>query len=192
MIKTFPFLTLRTREIMRYAKVFKQSEEISVLLSEAVDRIKPLIKNTTEYQFYPVCIEGDTVTIAGVSVRSKDLAKNLAGCKRVMLMAVTLGLAVDREIAALSAIAPSKAVMLDACGVEAVERLCDELIYFVEEQNKVKLRPRYSAGYGDLPLEFQKAIFKLLDCGKTIGLYLNDSMLMSPSKSVTAIVGVED
>lgn len=56
----------------------------------------------------------------------------------------------------------------------------------------VRLKPRFSAGYGDLPLEVQKDIFRVLDCPRKIGLTLNDSLLMSPTKSVTAIVGIED
>ncbi len=51
-------------------------------------------------------------------------------------------------------------------------------------------RPRFSPGYGDLTLLAQKDIFAVLDCGKRIGLTLNDSLLMSPSKSVTAFVGI--
>ena len=62
-------------------------------------------------------------------------------------------------------------------------------------QTKLKmgetLRPRFSAGYGDLPLEYQRRIFDLLDPPTHIGLTLNDSYLMSPSKSVTALIGVE-
>jgi cobalamin-dependent methionine synthase I len=54
------------------------------------------------------------------------------------------------------------------------------------------LRPRFSPGYGDLPLELQTNLFKVLDCQHFIGLTLNDSMLMSPSKSVTAIVGLRE
>ena len=56
-------------------------------------------------------------------------------------------------------------------------------------ENK-SIRPRFSAGYGDLDVSFQKEIFGVLDCHKKIGLTLNDSMLMSPTKSVTAIVGI--
>ena len=50
--------------------------------------------------------------------------------------------------------------------------------------------PRFSPGYGDFPLEAQKDIFRTLDCSRKIGLTLNESLLMSPSKSVTAIVGL--
>ena len=54
----------------------------------------------------------------------------------------------------------------------------------------MKLRQRFSPGYGDLPLQAQRAIFDALQCHKEIGLYLNESLLMSPTKSVTAIVGI--
>ena len=39
-------------------------------------------------------------------------------------------------------------------------------------------------------LRYQKDIFSVLDCQRKIGLTLNDSMLMSPTKSVTAIIGI--
>ena len=53
-------------------------------------------------------------------------------------------------------------------------------------------RPRFSAGYGDFELSAQTEIFHALDCQRKIGLTLNDSLLMSPSKSVTAIIGISD
>ena len=52
------------------------------------------------------------------------------------------------------------------------------------------MKPRFSPGYGDLSLEMQRDIFRVLDCPRKIGLTLNESLLMSPSKSVTAIIGI--
>ena len=54
------------------------------------------------------------------------------------------------------------------------------------------IRDRFSPGYGDLSLALQKDIFAVLDCPRKIGITLNESLLMSPSKSVTAIIGVCD
>ena len=31
-----------------------------------------------------------------------------------------------------------------------------------------------------------------LDCGRTVGITLTDSLLMTPSKSVTAIIGMKE
>ncbi|MBQ7879735.1 MAG: Vitamin B12 dependent methionine synthase activation subunit, partial [Clostridia bacterium] len=40
------------------------------------------------------------------------------------------------------------------------------------------------------PLQTQKEMFALLDCERKIGLTLTESLLMSPTKSVTAFVGL--
>ena len=53
-------------------------------------------------------------------------------------------------------------------------------------------RPRFSPGYGDLPLEVQRTLFSLLEPMRHIGLSLTDSLLMSPTKSVTAFVGLTE
>ena len=42
----------------------------------------------------------------------------------------------------------------------------------------------------DLPLEAQRAVFEVLDCPRRIGLTLGGGLVMSPSKSVTAIAGI--
>ena len=83
--------------------------------------------------------------------------------------------------------------MLQAVGAERIEALCDLFNGEITEKKRAEglyTRPRFSPGYGDLPLELQKDIFDVLDCPRQIGLTLNQSLLMSPSKSVTAIIGV--
>ena len=44
--------------------------------------------------------------------------------------------------------------------------------------------------YGYLPLEVQRDFERILMMRKKTGIALTDSLLMSPSKSVTAIVGI--
>ena len=53
-------------------------------------------------------------------------------------------------------------------------------------------KPRFSPGYGDFDISYQKNIFSCLNSEKYIGLTLTDSMLMVPSKSVTAVVGLTE
>ena len=60
----------------------------------------------------------------------------------------------------------------------------------VIKKEKGVIRPRFSPGYGDLPIEIQKDIFRALDCPRRIGLTLNENLLMSPTKSVSAIIGI--
>jgi cobalamin-dependent methionine synthase I len=61
-----------------------------------------------------------------------------------------------------------------------------------KEHPDYRLVSRYSPGYGDLPLEMQREIIRALDCGRTIGVTLTESLLMQPSKSVTAVIGMKE
>ncbi len=85
------------------------------------------------------------------------------------------------------------AVILDACGSAWVEAGCDE----AERELKERLSPRYltdrfSPGYGDLPLAVQPAMLGALNAERRLGVHLTESLLMTPSKSVTAVLGVSD
>ena len=124
---------------------------------------------------------------------SQGLCRNLQGCDKVILFAATVGLAPDRLIARYGRLSPTKALCMQAIGADRIESLCDA---FCDElaadyaAEGYQLRPRFSPGYGDFPLDAQKAFFQALDCHRKIGLSLNDSLLMSPSKSVTALIGL--
>ena len=124
------------------------------------------------------------------SVASRDLAKNLQGCNSVILFATTLGVETDRLIARYQLLSPAKAMLLQALGAERIENGCDAFCALMKAKG-LQLRPRFSPGYGDVALSVQKDFFRVLQCERLLGLYLNDSLLMSPSKSVTAFIGVE-
>ena len=83
---------------------------------------------------------------------------------------------------------------MQALGAERIESLCDafcrETAQELTRQGKTLL-PRVSPGYGDIPLTMQKELFALLDCPRKIGLTLSDQLIMSPSKSVTALAGIK-
>ena len=77
------------------------------------------------------------------------------------------------------------------------EALCDAFCGDVRSlagrpEKPARTRPRYSPGFGDFGLEYQPYIFEALDCQRAIGLTLTDSFLMSPTKSVTALIGILD
>jgi len=124
--------------------------------------------------------------------KSKGLAECLAGSTEVLLFAATIGLEIDRHIARCGRFAPAKALLMQGFGAERVESLCNKFCQDIAAQleKKQTITARFSPGYGDLPLETQKEFFKLLDCNRKIGLSLNDSLLMTPSKSVTAVFGI--
>lgn len=51
------------------------------------------------------------------------------------------------------------------------------------------LRARFSPGYGDFPLAAQRPLLDALDASRRAGISLTDTLLMTPSKSVSALVG---
>ena len=69
--------------------------------------------------------------------------------------------------------------------------MCNTFNAFVTEEYGYT-KPRFSPGYGDLPIEIQKDFFRVLEPNRKIGVSLTESMMMIPSKSVTAIIGISD
>lgn len=136
---------------------------------------------------------GASLDLGFTVTHSRDLQKNLKGCCRIILFGATVGLELDRLIARYGQAFSVQSPVLSAIGAERIESLCnafnDEIDEIFREQG-MYTRPRFSPGYGDLPINMQKDIFAALDCPRKIGLSLNESLLMSPSKSVTAIIGV--
>lgn len=137
-------------------------------------------------------IAENTLDLDGLTVESKDLRLHLRGCEEGVLFAATLGAPVDLLIQRYNVIDVSKAVILQACAAAAVEAFCDEQQDAIEAQAKEKglyLRPRYSPGYGDFPLTYQKEVLNLLNAQRRIGLTRTESNMLVPTKSVTAIIG---
>jgi hypothetical protein len=169
-------------------------EEFYALIDEGLALSLAAARYEVCFAHFPITVKDGEVDLGFACVGSRDLAKNLDGCESAVIFAATVGLEFDRLIAKYGRTSPSLALCIQAIGAERIEALCDvfcdELADTVAREGK-KLRPRFSAGYGDLPLELQKDIFRTLSCQSKIGLTLNDALLMSPSKSVTAIVGIK-
>ena len=181
------------REILRYAAVKESSAELDRLLEEALAEAGPLLTGAVCWMEFPVVQTPEGLDLGFTRTASASLARNLAGCDRIVVFGATLGLALDRRIARYGHTVPSKALMLQAIGTERIEALCDVFCDHIRQEAfdcGLYPRPRFSPGYGDLPLDIQTDIFRMLDCSRKIGLTLNESLLMSPSKSVTSIVGL--
>ena len=131
--------------------------------------------------------------IEGIPLRSHSLARNLSGCEEVSLLAVTIGAAPDRFIARARAKGrASLALALQAAGAALIENWCDEVQERIREEVAPRgyyLRPRFSPGYGDLPLSYQRDFFQILKVTQHTGITLSESLLMLPTKSVTAFIG---
>lgn len=190
-IKTYSPPPINTKEVLRYAGGGNDENTIK-LVNECIDEVVNTLAYKVCYCELPVNIDNDICDFDTFCVKSQNLATNLKDCNKVIIMGATVGIALDRLIAKYSRISPTKALLLQALGAERIEALCDAFCEEIKKTLKIALKPRFSAGYGDLPLNTQMNVFKLLNLPKNIGLTLNDSMLMSPSKSVTAFIGIQE
>lgn len=145
------------------------------------------------YRIFPVLAEDAAVTLGGVRLESRDLRGHIDGCGEAAVFAATLGAPADLLLRRYSKTDMSRAVILQACAAAMIEAYCDEQCDRFAKQAAERglyLRPRYSPGYGDFPLHYQKELLALLDCQKKIGLTATESCMLAPSKSVTAVIGL--
>lgn len=186
--KDVPFssLQINKHEALRYAGVKGEaSEQLLLLYDKAFELLSQSTRPKAVYKCVDVSYFDEGVIIDGEKIKSQGLKKFLKGSKRCALMAATAGIEADRLINRYSMIEPSLALMIDALSAAAVEALCNNLCgscFKVEEHR------RFSPGYGDFPLCFQKCIISALSANLHIGVTLTNSLMLAPSKSVTAVV----
>ena len=164
--------------------------DVRALMESCAEAALPVLSYRVCWRAVPVTLEGDRVIFPFATVEGHSLATHLNGCRGAVLFGTTVGLELDRMLFREGLRSTARAVCLQAIGAERVEAVCDRFETEMRERYG-EIRTRFSPGYGDLPLDFQRELFRVLDCSRTIGLTLNESLLMSPSKSVTAIIGVE-
>lgn len=184
-VKKLSPIEINKKEILRYAGAKEATDEIEKLLNSCLDECKDAFEYKTCYMIFDTEICGDELILGDLKIKSKSLCALLENCPQTVLFAATVGLKIDRLILKNSVQNLSRAHLLGAIGTERIESLCDAFCAEFKDATR-----RVSAGYGDLPLEIQPDIFALLDCNRKIGLSLNDSLVMTPTKSVTAIFGL--
>ena len=183
-------------EVLRYAGAGKtadgKNEDMTEIVKECMEEAK-IVRGRVCFERYKISAENGKVKFPFAEIESEALSKNLSGCSSAVVFAATVGIGIDRLIRKYGSTDTVKALFMQAIGTERVEALCDAFCRDLSEKVKhdgYSLKPRFSPGYGDLSLDVQKKITEATKCAKNIGVTLNDGMLMSPSKSVTAIVGL--
>ena len=123
---------------------------------------------------------------------SRALSIRLAGCAEVYLACGTIGASFDAWHRRISVKSSADALIAQAVGAAAIEKVMDS----IEDDIRAELAPgetlvtRYSPGYADFPLAEQRTLLGILDAPRTVGVSLTDSLIMVPSKSVSAVIGV--
>ncbi len=131
----------------------------------------------------------------GIRLDSQSLSKLLNSSEEVVLMASTVGEEVVNEVSnEIKHGNPALGVVMDATASETADVGLDWIMRYINtvirREGRRLTKHRYSPGYGDLPLENQKIIYKLLELDK-MEISITERYMLVPEKSVLAIAGIE-
>ena len=171
-----------------------ERNKINNAIEEAIKRVNL----SASYVIIP--IESNTGEIISFGnnfiINSKKLAEYLNNSKSAYLVGVTAG----RDIVAFrdDNLKDEKdmftAVIADAVGSETAEGAIDYVHELLTKQNvrlgQIVKSVRFSPGYGDLSLVYQKDVVRLLALDK-LCVTLSETNILYPEKTVTAFIGVE-
>ena len=186
---------LEAARYIGYSKIRLPDDTIMQMIKEACEKLMEVIKPQAIFEEFDLSFESQNekniISFADVCFESKDLARNLQNCDKIYLLACTIGPQVDSIIRREQTLNAAMAAILQGAGAMFIEKLVDlsnMQIKMDAQKNGRITKPRYSPGYGDVPLSCQKDFFRLLPCTR-IGLTLMDTLIMAPEKSVTAYIG---
>jgi hypothetical protein len=131
--------------------------------------------------------ENGFIDLGYMTVNSNKLTINLKQSPRVYTFAATTGLGVDRLLQKLSKISQARFFITDSLASAYAEALADYADKFI--RNGKTCQPRFSPGFGDLGIEVQPMVLDAVNARKLLGITLSKSYLMTPMKSVTALIG---
>ncbi len=183
-------------EVLRYSGIRSAENCGEGLISEAVNAVNQIGESSLPKVITRECLlhlSGHVCSVDGIPFTSQSLASHLRDCDRVLLFAATLGSGVDMLIGRYSAVRMSYAVMLQGAAAALIELYCDNECAVLEKKygkSGYYLRPRFSPGYGDFPLESQHVLTDYLSAYKYTGITVSGSGQMTPMKSVTAVIGL--
>ncbi len=191
-------MDIRTKEAVRYLRYGKNAVDDKTLqeIQDSFRELERLADKKSIYRIFELSLKDENeLKIGNVEIYSRNLRTNLKDCKQVVLFVATLGTEVDRLIRKMQVVDMAKAVVMQACAATLLEEYCDELQKKIaermQEQGKY-IRPRFSPGYGDFSIQHQKDVLAMLETSKRIGVTMTDSYMLTPTKSVTAVIGIGD
>ena len=179
-------MTVTVQEVARYLRMGGSvpAGALAARIEELVAVAESMVRPARIWRRLPV---------GNIPSPGTTLLRHVEGCAEAYLVCGTLGPGLDALQRRVSVTSGADALIVQAIGAALIERHMDG----VEEEIRAELAPgetlltRYSPGYGDFPLEAQRPILALLDTPRKIGVSLTDSLLMVPSKSVSAVIGVD-
>lgn len=186
----------KIREAVRYLGYGGHAvdEQTLALVEDSFKELEEAAKRRIIYRIFDVTLgEAGSLAIGKMDIESRKLSKNLKDCQEALLLGATLGIDVDRLLKKYSITDMPRAVVLQASASAMLEDYLDQWQTGLRRELEAEgrfLRPRFSPGYGDFDIRHQAMILRMLHADKSIGLTMTDSFMLTPVKSVTAVIGI--
>lgn len=190
-------VAISEKEVYRYlgyGKIYP-NDEVTALINECVKEFNKFSAYKSCYTEVDIDVDDkrEIVDFGFMKVNSHSLTLNLRGCVSSYVFAATTGAMAERHIIKQNRLSALRGIVTDAVGSASIEHFCNILnkkLADTSASNGKFLRPRFSCGYGDFSLEYQPQILSFLDSSRKIGLSITDNLMMTPVKSVTAVIGI--
>lgn len=186
---------LNKKEALRYMGQADSDcdDRLSILMEQCEKRLLSVIRPRYLYQCFDIKENDEGIHVENTSLTlvGNDIKRHLKGCTKAVLLCTTLSAEADRVIRIAGLKDMLEALTLDCLASTAVEQLCDKAeLKIKEDYPEYEMTWRYGIGYGDLPISLQKDFLNVLNAPKLIGLNVTESFILTPRKSVTAVIGL--
>lgn len=203
MVETYDIASIDRREVLRYLGYRRQgiSADLESRIDEGIRRCLEVARPMGSWRIFEVADRGEGadgvpwVSLRGtaLTLRGDSMRRHMAGAVAAGVMAVTVGMGVERELRRLSLTDTVGELVLDAAATALVEEAadaCEASVDAAGAERGLRANRRFSPGYGDMPLDTQPVLLASLDAQRRLGITLSDTLLMTPTKSVTAVLGL--
>lgn len=188
--------TIDKAEVLRYLGIRGEGapHETERLIDECIAHLCSIVRRKYTYQIFSLsCTDEIYLAKCNLTLIGTTARKNLKGCHSCAILAATLGHEADDLIRRTQITDMARALVYDACATDLIEKVCDKAQAEIAERaskDSSFITDRFSAGYGDLPIELQADLCSILDTNKKIGMVSTKEFLLLPTKSVTAFIGI--
>ena len=203
-LKSYQIDALDRKEVLRYLGYRGQevTPELDARLDAAIASCLAIGRARASIAVYDVAGREELpdgtpqVTLADTALTlvGTSMQRHMRGARKVGVLAVTLFRSVERELKRLSLTDRLGQVLFDAAATTMVERAADAAeatLVGMAAREGLYTNFRFSPGYGDMPMQTQHVLLDALDA-RRLGITLSPTLLMTPTKSVTAVVGMFD
>jgi hypothetical protein len=168
------------------------SPDVLALFDEALALGHTLMTPRAVMRRLRVARDGDRLIADGVTLTIPRIGERWGAVDEIVAGVCTIGAALESHVASLwQARELPLAMMLDSVGSGAVESLAEYVNDVLCQEGiaqGLKVTNRVSPGYGGWDVAEQRLLWRLCP-GDAVGVTLNESAFMTPTKSITVLVG---